>query len=339
MFKELNKLKSELASAPQISYINELLCIEKMDRTNLEEAALYALENSLELRENECCREWFERKIEQLKCETCCQNCSSLLGEMRALGTCYHVWKKNFKPSESDEGGDFLAEDGLSWIIEVNTPGESGDAKSIPSVTKSGRITTEEQEICPFGSPPSGKKFREGKYDNVQGEAVSKFAQIKQDEHQFNKDKLNVLYVDLLDSKTQGMDVVSEQCVPFIAAPQGIYVSGAIWWAMYGKKRDPIWSNYASEWCAGKPYLLEFEGKLNKKSKIDFVIFALPFKTVVFQNPYRKIPQKAVLKMTKWNRLSLSESWLDIGFCCFRKKIALKKLEIHRFIKAMEKSK
>ena len=211
MFEELSKLKSELVSAPQMSCINELLCTEKANRTDLEEASLYALESSLKLRENECCKEWFERKIEQLKCETCGQNCSSLLGEMRALGTCYHVWKKKFKPSESDEGGDFLADDGLSWIIEVNTPGESGDARSVPSVTKSGRITTEEQEICPFGSPPSGKNFREGKHDNVQGEAVSKFAQIKQDEHQFEKDKLNVLYVDLLDSKTQGMNVVSTQ--------------------------------------------------------------------------------------------------------------------------------
>ena len=339
MFENITLLKKELDEAVNKPYIWELLNVAKEYKSNVEDFSLQKIENSLRLRNNEMCSEWFARKVDDLKREKNKKNCSSLFGEIRAIDNCYSVWYNKLLPSQKDEGPDFLAEDGVSWIIEVNTPSEAADAKSeIEKKCKSQRspINFEIQEICPFGTPPNSRK---DKHDNVQGEAVSKIAQIKQDEHQFKEDKINVLYVDLLDPIAFPLNIMDEQYSPLIAGNNGFFTSGAIWWAMYGKKRDPIWCEYAGWWGARLPYIMEFNGKLNKKSKIDFVVFSLPSKTIVFQNPYRKIPPKAILTMTKWNDFSLNESWLDVGFGCFRKKIVLKKLEIHRFIKAMEKNK
>lgn len=337
MFENIEKLRIELNGAENEQYLMKILNIEKDYRSAVDACSLYKLENSLRLRNNGLFSEWFSRKIEYLKSEKMDENCSSVLGEIRALENCYSVWYDKLLPSKKDEGPDFLAEDGLSWIIEVNTPSEAADAKSeIENAnSENSLIKFSVQEVCPFGTPPNNQK-RKDKNDNVQGEAVSKIAQIKQGEHQFNRDKINVLYVDLLDPIFLPLNVMDEQYSPLISENNGFFTSGAIWWAMYGKKRDPIWCEYAGWWCARRPYIMEFNGKLNKNSIVDFVVFSLPHKVVVFQNPYRKIPPKAVLTMTKWNNFSLSDSWLDIGFCHFRKKIVEKKLEIHRFIKMME---
>lgn len=89
----------------------------------------------------------------------------------------------------------------------------------------------------------------------------------------------------------------------------------------FGKKGDPIYDGLNKDWGYDEPYKMEFNGRFNRSSIIDIVIIALANKTVLFQNPQRKVPSDLLIDCTSLNNFSMSESYMDIGLTDLKRQI------------------
>lgn len=228
MYENVNELIEDLksSSAQEYEYARKLMKYDGNGHLN-------HLENGIRIAKLKY-RSWFNGKKSALV-KSDKTGINSMLGELRAVGNIDSVFPRSLTPQMGD-GADFKALIGRKDVlIEVNTPLLS--CKSVVAQyedNSNNPIKISEKEICPFGRPSVSKK---GVAANVQGEAVSKIASIKQDEHQFEKNKINILYVDFMDPGSNPFKrMMDEQISPLACGNQGEFVSGAIWWAFFWEK-------------------------------------------------------------------------------------------------------
>lgn len=249
--------------------------------------------------------QWLKEKIKIILEDKDLSNVSASLGEIRAYGELIWIWKSNIKPGRS--GSDFSTElNGKTIKIEVNTPQHRTkrhilDHESFGSDRIKGRV----YEIFPFGWP-------ERDTDNVQGEATSKLAAIKQKEHQFEENSINILWLDLKDPMLWVLDFGIEQFLPISAFREEI-TSGAFWNAFYAKKESYIFDQLSMHGLASRIYKIEYDGRFWGKSLIDFVIADTRTDKIVFQNHKRKssIPNDLFQSLHRLFGFNLELSWLD----------------------------
>jgi hypothetical protein len=163
--------------------------------------------------------QWLKEKVKIILEDKDSSNVSASLGEIRAYGELIWVWGTDITAEKS--GSDFSLEaNGKTVKIEVNTPQHRPNRHTLDHESfGSDIIKGKMYEIFPFGWP-------EREIDNVQGEAVSKIAAIKQKEHQFdNNDAINVLWIDLKDPALWVLGFGTEQFLPLSAFQEEI-ISG-----------------------------------------------------------------------------------------------------------------
>jgi hypothetical protein len=216
------------------------------------------------------------------------------------------TWKSlNIKPGKS--GSDFaLQVNGKTINIEVNTPQHRSKRHTLDHESfGSDRIKGKVYEIFPFGWP-------ERDIDNVQGEATSKLAGIKQKEHQFDEDSINILWVDLKDPMLWVLDFGIEQFLPISAFREEI-TSGAFWNAFYAKKDTYIFDQLSMQGLGSRIYKIEYNGRFWGKSIIDFVIADTRTDQLIFQNHNREshIPNALFQSLHLLFGFNLELSWLD----------------------------
>lgn len=267
--------------------------------------------------------EWLESKVKEFlnsaKTQTK-ENFSGLLGEIRAYGELLDIFKKKDITPQKD-GSDFVLEmDGQGVNIEINTPQESSNGKTTEykeeykNTNISDKVAlTSISSKAPFGYPTRDK-------DNVQYEAVCKFAAIKNNkdknnnkEHkQFTKENVSILWLDMNDPTLFTFDLAS-QCKP-IGAFNGAISSGALWYAFYGQKGDWIYASYDGMFSRDAVQM-EFDGRFKQGSSIDFVIIDAFTKKYIFQNPYsEKEIQKNLYKyFLNLFGVQLSDSYFDFN--------------------------
>jgi hypothetical protein len=265
-------------------------------------------------RTNLCCElilmenpAWIKQKAKIVCSNSDLQNISGALGEIRAFGELLAVWRKRVRAGES--GSDFrITSNERDIQIEVFTPQYRTKRSRIEyKPVKSTRITSQITECFPFGWPQ-----RRGQ-DNVQGEAVSKLAAIKQDEHQFAEDGINLLWCDLQDPALWPLGFGRNQFAPLSVFQEQI-TSGAFWNAFYAQKGTPVFDNLpVGGYGVERPYIMEFPGRFWRNTKLDFVIADISTNKIVFQNPNRNrdVPDWLFQDLHCISAFDLEASWLD----------------------------
>lgn len=249
--------------------------------------------------------QWLKEKAKIILKDEDTSNVSASLGEIRAYGEAIWVWGSDIKAGKS--GSDFsLQVSGKTVKLEINTPQHRTKRHTLNHESfGTNRIKGKVYEIFPFGWP-------ERDIDNVQGEAASKLASIKQKEHQLDKDSINILWVDLKDPMLWVLDFGTEQFLPLSAFREEI-TSGAFWNAFYAKKGTYIFDQLSMHGLASRIYKIEYNGRFWGKSLIDFVIADTRTDQIIFQNHIRdsSIPDELYQSLHRLFGFNLELSWLD----------------------------
>lgn len=253
-------------------------------------------------------REWINKKIEEIKKDD--NQSSSVLGEFRAY---YHLARSNFGnllQCSQMNGSDFFVKtnDNIKINIEVNTPeGASKNKTNNIGISKNKKIITEISEEAPFGFP-------ERKQDTFFSEFCSAINSIKQDEHQFEKESINILWIDFVNPFLENMNLFNRKlCQPFTLFQNQIH-AGDIWFALYSKKSESVPTNFSLDWGCYRDYKMEYNGRLvNGESIIDFIIFNLYDGLFVFENLYDHNVDKTdeIYKFLYSMNINLEDSWLN----------------------------
>ena len=142
---------------------------------------------------------------------------------------------------------------------------------------------------------------------------MSKLAGIKQSEHQFDANAINILWCDLKDPVLWPCDFGNNQFEPLSCFREEI-TSGAFWNALYAKKATPILDGIpAGGYPSRKPYLMEYNARFWGASALDFVIADTREDQYVFQNPSRaaRVPDWILRDLHRLFAFNLGASWLD----------------------------
>lgn len=263
-------------------------------------------------RTDKCCqlilennKAWLQEKIKTILQDQEYANVSATLGEIRAYGEL--LWASQFEVSTGKSGSDFsLNICGKDVKIEVNTPQHKIKRNIIDhEELKSDRVTMTVKEIFPFGWPEREK-------DNVQCEAVSKIAAIKKEEHQLDNDSINILWLDIKDPVLWQIPFGNEQFAPLVSFQENI-TSGAFWSAFYARKGTPVYDQLNVEGLHSQSYIMEYDGRFQQQSLIDFVIADTCNEQIIFQNFKRnsKIPLELFKLLHKLFAFNLQLSWFD----------------------------
>lgn len=268
---------------------------------------------------------WIEQKIKDFFSgeSLIAENFNGLLGEIRAYGELLELKASSLDLTEIKtpmDGSDFIAIlNDQNIHVEVNTPQKSGKVTSRGLETKKteGEKHTIKMEIgenAPYGFPVRD-------IDNVQYEAVSKFAQIKQNKEkkQFKENDISILWLDINDPTIFMFNQI-EYTTPILSF-NGLITSGFMWNAFYSKRGDNIYSNYS--YLDKDVIKMEFDGRFNSDSNIDFVIIDCFTHKVIFenQNSTKDIPTALYKLFFNLHNLNNQYSYLS-----FMKKDELKQI-------------
>ncbi|MHB1350289.1 MAG: hypothetical protein ACYCYR_10500 [Desulfobulbaceae bacterium] len=271
--------------------------------------------------------QWLKEKVKIILEDEDRSNVSASLGEIRAYGELIWIWEPGIEAGKS--GSDFSLKANEKTVkIEVNTPQHRTKRHTLNHESfDTDRIKGKVYEIFPFGWP-------ERNIDNVQGEAASKLAAIKQKEHQFDKDSINILWIDLKDPTLWVLDFGFEQFLPLSAFREEI-TSGAFWNAFYAKKGTYIFDQLSMHGLASRIYKIEYNGRFWGNSLIDFVIADTRTDQIVFQNHSRDscIPNELYQSLHRLFGFNLELSWLDWpikGQLATRIKLELDRIQVYK---------
>lgn len=250
--------------------------------------------------------QWLNGKVNIILQSQDLQNVSAILGEIRAYGELAWVWRDKITTPIS--GADFRVRLPDCVVgVEIYTPQHRTKRHMrIAEEHQSSHITTTMTELFPFGWPERER------VDTIQGEAVSQLAQAKAREHQFTNNEISVLWLDLQDPILWSMDFRKEQLLP-ISAFQETLTSGALWNALYGEKGLEVYDDLSTQGLPPRCYKMEFDGRFNQDTLIDFCIADTRTAHVVFEN-HRKtevVPSSVYRGLHNLFKFNLEMSWLD----------------------------
>ena len=274
---------------------------------------------------------WLESKVKEFlnsaKTQTK-ENFSALLGEVRAYGEILDTFY-GCSVSHPKQGSDFILEIKKQKVnIEINTPQETSNGKDTEYIEEyrntniSDKVAlTSISSKAPFGYPTRLK-------DNIQYEAVCKFASIKKNkdknnnkEHkQFTEEDISILWLDMNDPTLFTFDL-GDECQS-LKAFNGAVSSGALWYAFYGQKDDWIYASYDGMYLRDAVQM-EFDSRFKQGSNIDFVIVDAFTKKYILQNPYSKkdIPKELYNYFLNLFGVQISQSFFDFELCRLKDRI------------------
>ncbi len=249
---------------------------------------------------------WLNRRVDTILRDPDFNNVSAALGEIRAYGELIWVWDRKISTPQS--GADFcLKLPDCVVEIEVHTPQHRTERHDrIIEEHQSSNVMTTMTELFPFGWPERCN------IDTVQGEAVSRLAQVKDCEYQFTKENISVLWLDLQDPKLWPLDFSTAQLLPVSCFGENL-TSGALWNALYGERGLEVYDELSVLGTPPRYYKMEFNGRFNSKSSIDFCIVDTRMVQTAFENHHKSytIPPTFYRGLYNLFKFNLETSWID----------------------------
>jgi hypothetical protein len=262
---------------------------------------------------------------------------SGAIGELRAYGALLETWM-NVKPGPTVPYSNVVPEFGVDGgdgevIVEVHTR-QLSDAEAaglekhdeevrtkhkeaVQSAQVAGAhknvVTIGETEIFPTGRPDPGKPG-----DTWVTNTISRIASIKEKETQIDPEKPFVLWLDLHDQTVWGFPLDLEFFRPlFSEGREGYINSGPFWFALYGKKGDPLLYSQSYDY---RSHPLLHDGRFFQTIKshkgptrISAVVFSTPDATIIMENPEPKhsLPSRFRASFMKAPRFCLDRSIME----------------------------
>lgn len=219
---------------------------------------------------------------------------SSALAEIRAYGSLIAsgVEIEPVKTNSSSAPEFHCKVDGIDFIVEVfSKQSEENESKALHSFLKpkeSDQKSLRYHEHAPFGKPNNDSKKPEDK-ESVTSISIKGIMNIKQKEHQFDAEKINILWIDFQD-ETWNTVFPAENAKSYHSFREEI-TSGALWYAFYGWKGAPIFEAHSkkdSDFAVFslKPLEMKYDGRFRKATKITSVIISLAKTNIIYENPF-----------------------------------------------------
>jgi len=228
-------------------------------------------------------------------------NSSSALGELRAYGALLDT-AMDVRPNPGVSGKKVIPEfevnagDG-AVIVEVHSRQlDQMQAKAImghrkmhraeheiaveeaKKAGKKGVVTSSIIGVIPLGAPAPRKSG-----DSVLTNSISRICGIKKEEKQIDPEKPFVLWLDLQDPTVWGVPLPEQLLSPIFSQFRSEGVdSGALWFALYGRKGDPM---IEMRGCDYRQIAMLHDGRFALSSKISAVVYSLPQITVLMEHP------------------------------------------------------
>lgn len=181
---------------------------------------------------------------------------------------CNDIESKNFKKSRDD----------IQKKIKENQQNNKNIVKP--------KVDIYISKIAPFGE---GKSCIETNINVIQ-----KMAQIKKGKNQIPKGEKGILWLDLQSEGIQGLLNLNQVQPVWYNKNYGMF-SGLIWYALYGKKKLPIFSSTQindDNKVYGKSYKMEHDGLFLQRKEVSAAIISSDKYALYFENPFckEKIP-------------------------------------------------
>ncbi len=270
---------------------------------------------------------WLDAIKARIKDETDAANAASALAELRAFGA---LLEGGFNVTPLVPGDqpspefEVDAGDGTKIIVEVHakqfdkaTQRTLNEASAVLEKTveetlsarrESGEnqpfITTSVTEVTPFGEPNPDKPG-----DTITANAISRLCAIKQREHQFSADRQNILWLDLQDDYSWNLALEPEAALP-VGSWNGIFYSGALWYAHYGWKGAPIFENTSETLGGQKSTPMGHDGRFRLSNRVSGVIVSFPQAVILLEafDPRHPLTPEARLRIMNlpWAKAELS---------------------------------
>lgn len=255
---------------------------------------------------------YFKSMKKKIENEKNFSNINGYLGEMRCYGSLLDAFTNNtlvspIKTKKDNQTADFevVNEKNQEKVyIEVNTKQCNDNEskrfkKNRDDIQK--KIKENQQDnkniskpkvaiytscIAPFGA---GKNCIETNINVIQ-----KIAQTKQGKNQIPKGEKGILWLDFQSEGIQGLLNLNQVQPLWYNKNYGMF-SGLIWYALYGKKKLPIFSStqfHDAYKGLGKLYKMEHDGLFLQRKDISAAIISSDKYTLYFENPFckEKIP-------------------------------------------------
>jgi hypothetical protein len=259
---------------------------------------------------------------------------ASALGEIRAYGALLETWmtvSANPTVPGSQVSPEFKIANGDGEVIvevhsrqldeeQVKTLEESSralQARHAEEIEKAGGgghegnvVTFGETEVFPTGQPDSKKAG-----DSVLTNTIQRIAGIKGNEKQIDVSKPFILWLDLQDPSVWGVPVAEQLFAPLFTESRDGYIgSGPFWFALYGRKGDPLTESRGFDY---RSIPLAHEGRFfqtmkshGQPTRISAVVYSIPSASILMENPNAAHPlprrvRAALLKLPRF-RIDLS---------------------------------
>ena len=174
-------------------------------------------------------------------------------------------------------------------------------------------VTTLTTEVFPTGIPKLGKPG-----DSVLTNTISRIAAIKRDEKQIDQNKPFILWLDLQDNNVWGLPLAEQLFTPlFSELRDGHISSGPFWFALYGRKNDPLIKSRGFDY---RSIPMAHEGRFYQTmtshggpTRVSAVVFSLPQATILMEHPNaaKPLPKNIRAALLKLPRFRLELSILD----------------------------
>ncbi len=252
-------------------------------------------------------KDFAEAKLKTIVCDLMPRNIVGAFGELRALRDLARVWPRGISTPSS--GADFEIIVGDRQLkVEVTTPsGASNNTTELLESTNREGVIVEVSSIIPFGFPTDDKPG-----DTIQGNAISRLAALKQEEHQADESVPSILWVDLDNHEAFPLSIGAEQAHPLVGGPQEI-ISGALWWMNYGREGDPIFDRFELATHSRSVYELGFNARFERGSKFVGTISSINGLHLFHQN-HRTVSRLDPMWITELAQLygaKFEDWWVD----------------------------
>lgn len=280
---------------------------------------------------------WLEAIKPRLVDTTDFTNASSALGEIRAYGALLEAGL-TIKPGPTVTGKKVVSEfevdagDG-SVIVEVHSRQMDGQqAQALAAYHKQRRdsievakeanpgkafVGTSAIDVTPLGAPNPEKAG-----DSVLTNAISRICAIKANERQSDPTKAFVLWLDLQDPTVWGLPISDKQLAPLWTSHDGHVESGALWYALYGRKGDPMMEMRG---CDYREIAMLHDGRFETTNRLSAVVYSLPSLTVVMEHPS---PALSIPTALRSSMLRLPFFGLDRSVCEWKPGLAQSYLDV-----------
>jgi SLOG cluster3 family len=271
--------------------------------------------------------EWLKALRPRLLATDDFTHASSALGEIRAYGALLESWV-SVNPAPKIVGRNVSPEfeidnqDG-SVIVEVHSRQlDNDEAASIDTAVRDLKTrhaeklknTTFKRSLISMGTTevfPTGRPNHEKRGDSVLTNTISKIASIKSNEAQIDPSKPFILWLDLQDNGVWGLPLSLELFTPlFSQLRDGQISSGPFWFALYGRKGDPLLESrgfdYRSMPLAHEGRFFQTMKSHGNPTRVSAVVFSIPQATLLMENPNAERPlppnvRAALLKLPRFS--------------------------------------